>query len=69
MTDTDTNGPADRLEPVSESERRELQAWVQKALCGRPRPACPVCGGQIVEERQHTKCSRCGRITEGCCEG
>lgn len=33
------------------------------------RPACPVCGGQLVEARAKLQCSRCHRICETCCEG
>jgi hypothetical protein len=35
--------------------------------CGRP--ACPVCGGGLIEIRAKFQCSRCHRICETCCEG
>ncbi len=36
-------------------------------FCGRP--ACPVCGGGLIEIRAKFQCSRCHRICETCCEG
>jgi hypothetical protein len=33
------------------------------------RPACPVCGGMLVEIKQKLQCSRCRTICETCCEG
>jgi hypothetical protein len=33
------------------------------------RPACPVCGGSLVEERGKLVCRRCRTICETCCEG
>ncbi len=33
------------------------------------RPACPVCGGELIEIRAKLQCSRCHRICETCCEG
>ncbi len=33
------------------------------------RPACPVCGGGLVERRGKLICSRCRTICETCCEG
>jgi len=33
------------------------------------RPACPVCGGRLVERRGKLVCSRCRTICETCCEG
>jgi hypothetical protein len=34
-----------------------------------PRPACPVCGGELIEVRAKLQCSECHRICESCCEG
>lgn len=34
-----------------------------------PRPACPVCGGELIEIRAKLQCSRCHTICETCCEG
>ncbi|MGC8644306.1 MAG: hypothetical protein ACP5XB_30970 [Isosphaeraceae bacterium] len=32
-------------------------------------PACPVCGGKLIELRGKLVCSRCRTICETCCEG
>jgi hypothetical protein len=32
-------------------------------------PACPVCGGRLVEIRAKLVCSQCRAICETCCEG
>ena len=34
-----------------------------------PRPACPACGGHLIEIRAKLQCSRCHTICETCCEG
>jgi len=33
------------------------------------RPACPVCGGRLIEIRAKFHCEQCHRICETCCEG
>jgi len=33
------------------------------------KPACPVCGGSLIEQRGKLICSRCRTICETCCEG
>ncbi len=33
------------------------------------RPACPVCGGTLIEIRHKRQCSQCHTICETCCEG
>ena len=33
------------------------------------RPACPVCGGTLVEIRHKLQCAQCHTICETCCEG
>lgn len=33
------------------------------------RPACPACGGVLIEIRAKLQCSRCHTICETCCEG
>lgn len=33
------------------------------------RPACPVCGGSLIDIRAKLQCSKCHRICETCCEG
>jgi hypothetical protein len=47
---------------TSEREAAETPA----AVC---RPACPVCGGRLVEIRGKLQCSQCHTICETCCEG
>jgi hypothetical protein len=32
-------------------------------------PACPVCGGSLIDIRAKLQCSKCHRICETCCEG
>ena len=32
-------------------------------------PACPVCGGRLIEQRGKLVCSRCRTVCETCCEG
>ncbi|MDX2035835.1 MAG: hypothetical protein SFX72_04230 [Isosphaeraceae bacterium] len=39
------------------------------AHCAAERPACPVCGGPLVEIRAKLLCARCRTICETCCEG
>ena len=34
-----------------------------------PQPACPVCGGHLIEIRGKLQCERCRAIIETCCEG
>jgi hypothetical protein len=48
----------------SEPERAE-----RGELANVGEPACPACGGRLVEIRAKLQCSRCHRICEGCCEG
>ena len=37
--------------------------------CDASRPACPVCGGRLIEIRAKFECQQCHRICETCCEG
>ena len=46
----------DRLEEIAESSQ----------TC---RPACPACGGTLIEIRHKLQCSQCHTICETCCEG
>ncbi|WP_417746992.1 hypothetical protein [Rosistilla oblonga] len=32
-------------------------------------PACPVCGGRLIDIRGKLQCTVCHRICETCCEG
>lgn len=45
-----------------------VEANVQKSE--KPsQPACPVCGGSLIDIRAKLQCSKCHRICETCCEG
>ena len=33
------------------------------------RPACPACGGPLMEIKMKLQCTRCRAICETCCEG
>lgn len=33
------------------------------------RPACPACGGSLIEIRHKLQCTQCHTICETCCEG
>jgi hypothetical protein len=37
--------------------------------CPATNPACPVCGGRLVDIRGKLQCTQCHRICETCCEG
>ena len=37
--------------------------------CSTNKPACPVCGGELVDIKHKLICSRCRTICETCCEG
>ena len=37
--------------------------------CDGGKPACPVCGGRLMEIRGKLQCSACHTICETCCEG
>ena len=45
------------------------EAPAQDAQIPCAMPACPVCGGELVEIKQKLQCSRCRAICETCCEG
>ena len=51
----------DRGETISESKDKKTEKQCQ--------PACPACGGSLIEIRAKFQCSRCHRICETCCEG
>lgn len=55
------------------TEHRAEPAFLQKAAvpedsCRRV-PACPACGGPLVEIRHKLQCGQCHTICETCCEG
>ncbi len=47
----------------------EHESEVSKKDDARCRPACPVCGGPLVEIRAKLTCARCHTVCETCCEG
>ena len=57
---------ADRAARADETPRREPPSG--DAACDA-RPACPVCGGSLIEIRAKFQCAECHRICETCCEG
>jgi hypothetical protein len=48
------------------AERRTDEVVEKPEIC---RPACPVCGGALIEIRHKRQCSQCHTICETCCEG
>lgn len=53
-------GMTDNDQPATDKEQTERKS---------SRPACPVCGGTLIEIRAKLMCSRCHTICETCCEG
>jgi Zn finger protein HypA/HybF involved in hydrogenase expression len=54
------------------TEQREASATGKKDATPEhepSKPACPVCGGKLIEIRAKLQCSRCHTINETCCEG
>lgn len=37
--------------------------------CPTAGPACPVCGGSLMDVKQKMVCRRCHTVVETCCEG
>ena len=55
---------------ITKSEEQTAIRSVPQAQDVGPRsPACPVCGGPLVEIKQKLQCSQCRTICETCCEG
>lgn len=53
-------------------ERRSADvvgSHAESTVCSRSVPACPVCGGEMIDIRGKLQCTRCHRICETCCEG
>lgn len=46
-----------------------MEKQEEKKEQGGRRPACPVCGGKLIEIRAKLQCARCHTICETCCEG
>jgi len=58
--------------PSTSSQPSEPQPGAARRERGREgpkRPACPQCGGLLVEIKQKLQCSNCRAICETCCEG
>ncbi len=52
---------------IPEIENRNTEPGTTRGdIC---RPACPVCGGPLMEIRAKLQCARCHTICETCCEG
>ena len=47
----------------------EVSKAEEKAAAPPCPPACPVCGGRLIEIRAKLQCARCRTICETCCEG
>ena len=47
-------------------EGRSVEVVEKSERC---RPACPACGGSLIEIRHKLQCSQCHTICETCCEG
>jgi hypothetical protein len=56
---TDTGNHRDGDKPEEEVDERSASCL----------PACPVCGGPLIEIRAKRQCARCHTICETCCEG
>lgn len=52
-----------------QDETRSNSREARESHCNSPRPACPVCGGSLIEIRGKLQCGRCHTICETCCEG
>jgi len=53
------------------SDKEEANTIDKKAAAADrdSKPACPMCGGHLIEIRAKLQCSRCHTICETCCEG
>ena len=60
-SDQPSDKPADKQPSKRDKDGDEVRS--------SPQPACPVCGGHLVEIRGKLVCSRCHTICETCCEG
>ncbi len=49
-----------------QQEAMESAERGEGGMCG---PACPVCGGELIDIRAKLVCARCHTICETCCEG
>lgn len=51
------------------AKRGQLSGGAGRRPEREARPACPACGGALVEIRAKLICTRCRTICEICCEG
>lgn len=75
----DHNVSQNRLESSKKTTTPASQTSITGQTCVIPKrtqngvggiiPACPVCGGNLIEIRAKLQCERCHRICETCCEG
>ena len=57
-----------KFQHVNNPNKNTAEAKVKKSE--KPcQPACPACGGSLIDIRSKLQCSRCYRICETCCEG
>jgi hypothetical protein len=51
------------------SERESPPGPDESTSSCESRPACPACGGRLIEIRAKFHCEQCHRLCETCCEG
>ena len=54
---------------MDQTQQDEAQRAAGSNQTCQTKPACPVCGGGLVEIRHKLQCSVCHSICETCCEG
>jgi hypothetical protein len=64
-----TEGFMDKNCQVSASSERDDRAKQLSPPLQPKRPACPACGGPLIEIKQKLQCANCRTICETCCEG
>ena len=65
MNDSQPTQPPSKP-PQTVSDSRDVEAGAEETF---EFPACPVCGGHLIDIRQKRVCERCHTICETCCEG
>ncbi len=63
--------PEQHIQPQLDPElqRKMIEQPADDAEMKTRRPACPVCGGHLIEIRAKLQCAECHTICETCCEG
>jgi len=70
LWETDIHPSLSHSQEVLVTDRNSSeQTAADKCQADGNRPACPVCGGILVEIKHKLQCSRCRTICETCCEG